>query len=66
MKSIGCDEFNYVDTLSEFNIYHERYFDDWNGVWCTRLASKGRINNLLPPDDNSRASWIGIGKMLFF
>ena len=64
MNDIGYSNFNYVDTLSEFNIYYEMQFDDWSGE-DVRVASKGRVNNILPPDDDTRSSWIGIGKMMF-
>lgn len=65
MKSIGYGTFNYVDTLSEFNIYYKHDHDDYTGREKTIVASDGIINNILPIDDDSRSSWIGIGKMMF-
>jgi len=65
MKSIGYNTFNYVDTLSEFNIHYTHAYDDYTGQERARVAFNGGVNNILPPNDNSRSSWIGIGKMVF-
>jgi hypothetical protein len=65
MNSIGYITFNYVDTLSEFNIHYTHEYDDYTGQERARVAFNGGVNNILPPNDNSISSWIGIGKMMF-
>lgn len=50
MKSEGYDDFTYTDSISEFNRY---------------VSREDLVSNILPPDDNSRKSFISMGKITF-
>lgn len=49
MKSEGYDNFTYTDSMSEFNRFNRMDME----------------SNVLPPDDNSRESFISMGKITF-
>lgn len=51
MKSIGYNDFLYCDSISEFNYLTYR--------------SKPQVDNILPPDDESRAGYIGSAQIIF-
>lgn len=49
MKSEGYNRFTYTDSISEFNRFNRMDME----------------SNVLPPDDNSRESFIAMGKITF-